>query len=329
MLRTTLGSAIVTIGVAVAQACHASNTPRVVASIKPIHSLVAAVMQGSAEPSLLVPDGASPHTYSLRPSDARALQNSDLVFWVGEGMETFLQKPLAALTRQARVIELADVAGLTLLPYRNNGPWEAHVHGAVPDDDEEEGHDHDHDHDHEAGHAEHGADMHIWLDPHNAEAIVRAVALALASVDADRNQLYAANAERTLAQIKSLDGSLETSLAPLAGRPYIVFHDAYQYLEHRYGLTPAGSITVSPERQPGAQRVAAIRSKIAELGAVCVFSEPQFRPALMETLIEGTPARTGVLDPDGGIGVPPGPGAYFTIMQNLGRSLRECLAPAS
>ncbi|QLH40687.1 MAG: zinc ABC transporter substrate-binding protein [Defluviicoccus sp.] len=330
MLKPILAGILVAFGLAVGHTCLASAPPEVVVSIKPIHSLVAAVMDGSAEPTLLVPSGASPHTYSLRPSDARALQSSDLVFWVGDGLETFLQKPLAALVQQARVVELVDTPGLTLLPYRSNGPWEAHVHGSAAHDEGDDDDEHDHGRDEDPGHEHaHGIDMHIWLDAGNAETIVHAVATALASADPDRAPLYAANADRTVARLKALDGTLHTSLAPLAGRPYIVFHDAYQYIEHRYGLTPAGSITVSPERQPGAQRVAAIRRKIIGLGAVCVFSEPQFQPALVQTLIEDTPARTGVLDPIGGPDVSPGPQAYFTMMQTIVHSIRECLAPGS
>lgn len=334
MLKPILAGVLVAFGLAANHPCLASTPPQVVVSIKPVHSLVAAVMDGSAVPTLLVPSGASPHTYSLKPSDARALQSSDLVFWVGNGLETFLQKPLAVLARQARVVELVDTPGLTLLPYRSNGAWEAHVHGSAVhdegDDDGEHDHEHEHGHDEDPGHEHaHGIDTHIWLDAGNAETIVHAVATALSSTDPDRAPLYTANADRTVARLKALDGMLHASLTPLAGHPYIVFHDAYQYIEHRYGLTPAGSITVSPERQPGAQRVAAIRHKIIGLGAVCVFSEPQFQPALVQTLIKGTPARTGVLDPIGGAELPPGPDAYFMMMQDLGHSIRECLTPGS
>lgn len=332
MVKRVIAGAMAAGAVMAGQLCLAAEPPQVVVSIKPIHSLVAAVMQGSAEPKLLIPSGASPHTYSLKPSDARALQQADLVFWVGDGLETFLLKPLAALPARAQVVELAEAPGVTLLPYREDGPWEAHDHAAGHADahdhgrvDKHEPHDEGHDHEHEAG----KLDMHVWLDAGNAQAMVRAAAAALTSADPERAETYAANAERTIARLQSMDGALRAELTPLAGRAYVVFHDAYQYLEHRYGLTPAGSITVSPERQPSAQRVRAIRAKVAGAGAVCVFSEPQFEPALVKTLIEGTPARTGVLDPDGGIGIPPGPDAYFTMMQDLGNSMRGCLAPGS
>lgn len=330
MIKALLAGGLLALGLAAAQAADA---PRVVVSIKPIHSLVASVMQGAAQPMLLIGSGASPHTYSLKPSEARALQQANLVVWVGEGLETFLVKPLTALPRGARVLELADAPGVTLLPYREAGPWEEHARDDAKAASAGKAHDHKA-HDHEGAHApeDHGhgnADMHIWLDIDNAKAIVSAVVAALVEADPANAGVYRSNGEQTQARLAELDQRLRDELAAVAGRPYIVFHDAYQYLERRYGLTPVGSITVSPERQPSAKRVAAIRERIRQSGAVCVFSEPQFEPALVRTLMEGTQARTGVLDADGGIGVPAGPDAYVTILQNLAGSLRSCLAPAS
>lgn len=323
MIKAFLAGGLLALGLAAAQAADA---PRVVVSIKPIHSLVASVMQGAGQPMLLIGSGASPHTYSLKPSEARALQQANVVVWVGEGLETFLVKPLTALPRDARVLELADAPGVTLLPYREAGPWEEHAHDDAKAASAGKAHDHEQAHAHE----DHGsADMHIWLDIDNAKAIVSAVVAALAEADPANAGVYRSNGEQTQARLAELDQRLRDELAAVAGRPYIVFHDAYQYLERRYGLTPVGSITVSPERQPSAKRVAAIRDRIRQSGAVCVFSEPQFEPALVRTLMDGTQARTGVLDADGGIGVPAGPDAYVTILQNLAGSLRSCLAPAS
>jgi zinc transport system substrate-binding protein len=306
-----------------ATAATATEPPRVVVSIKPVHSLVAAVMHGAGEPKLLIGSGASPHTYSLKPSDARALQDADVIFWVGEGLETFLQKPLASLPKKARVIEFAEAEGVTLLGYRATGAGEPHVHA-----------DHGHERQHATAgnaheHGREGSDMHIWLDAGNARAIVRAAVAALGEADPGRAALYHSNGEQTEARLAALDQALSSELTPLAGRPYIVFHDAYQYLEHRYGLTPSGSIVLDPERQPSARRIAAIRERIVDDNAVCIFSEPQFEPSLVKTVIEGTNIRIGVLDADGGVGVAPGPDAYFTIMQTLGNALKACLDPAS
>ena len=177
-------------------------------------------------------------------------------------------------------------------------------------------------HSHEHG----GFDMHIWLDADNARAIVRAAVAALDEADPGHAALYRSNGEHAEARIDALDQALRSELTPLAGRPYVVFHDAYRYLERRYGLTPVGSITPNPERQPSAQRIAAIRKKIVDNNALCIFSEPQFEPSIVKTLIEGMSTKVGVLDADGGVGIAPGPDAYFTIMRNLGDSLKGCLA---
>lgn len=170
--------------------------------------------------------------------------------------------------------------------------------------------------------------MHVWLDIDNSSAMLEAIVAALVEVDPGRAGLYRSNADRTQARLRDLDGELRSALTPLASRPYIVFHDAYGYLENRYGLTSVGSMTVNPERQPSVQRVAAVRKRIIESNAACIFSEPQFEPALIDVLIEGTNTRVGVLDAEGGIGVPPGPDAYFKIMQDLGKALKGCLGPS-
>lgn len=305
---------------AFATPASATEPARVVATIKPIHALVAAVMQGAGAPRLLIGGGASPHAYSLKPSDARALQNADVIFWVGRDLETFLEKPLTALPKTARVVELAAAPGMTLLHSRANGFRDEPLHAEGGQDGTE--------HTHHPG-SQGGSDMHVWLDADNARAIVRATVAALIAADPDRAEVYRGNGERTQTRIVALDQALRSELAPLAGRPYIVFHDAYRYLEHRYGLTPVGSITMSPDRQPSARRVAAIRARIASRQAVCIFSEPQFDPALLKTVTEGTSIRVGVLDAEGGIEVPPGPEAYFAIMRNIGDSLKACLGPAT
>ncbi len=288
-------------------AAAASPPPAVVASIGPVHSLVAAVMAGVGSPALLLKGGGSPHTATLRPSDAAALQNADVVFWIGSEMETFLVKPLRALPARARVVALAEAPGVTLLASRQGGVWD------------EDHHDADH------GDADHGAhDMHIWLDPHNAMAMTDAIAATLSEADPDRAATYADNAAELRQRLQALDTDLRTRLAPYAGKPYIVFHDAYHYFEARYNLSPAGAITISPDRAPGARTLAAIRDRIEASDAVCVFREPQFEPGLVATVAAGTPARVAILDPLG-VDLAPGPEAYFTLMRRLAGSLHDCL----
>lgn len=303
-----------------------AEVPVVVASIKPIHSLVAGVMAGVGEPTLLVKGGASPHTYALKPSDAATLERADLVFWVGEGLEMFLVKPLQSLSDESRIVELADTAGLVLLPPREGGLWEPdldeHEHADAPIEGqgEQPG---------EGEHHEHGAfDVHLWLDPRNAKLMVERIATALAARDPEHAATYRANGDALEAALDTLDTQLDAELASVKPIPFIVFHDAYQYFERRYGLSGVGSITVSPEQPPGVRRIAEIQEKIAGNGARCVFREPNFEPALVETVTAGTQARTGVLDPEGAALVE-GPRLYFDLMQSLADSLKSCLAASS
>ena len=245
--------------------------PDVVASIKPVHSLVAAVMAGVGEPTLIVKGSASPHTYALKPSDAGALESADIVFWTGHGMELFLADALETLATDAIVVELAESPGITLLSVREGGAFEAHAHEGEGHGDEEHDHGHEeHDHEHEEG------DMHFWLDPENAKLMVTHIATTLAEVDPENATAYQANAEAELVRLDELEAELAATLAPVADKPFIVFHDAYQYFEARFGLTLAGSVTVTPEVMPGAARIDELKAKVAELGATCVFAEPNF-----------------------------------------------------
>ncbi|MBO3760179.1 zinc ABC transporter substrate-binding protein [Ciceribacter sp. L1K22] len=327
----------------------AMAAPKVVASIKPVHSLVAAIMEGVETPDLIVEGAASPHTYTLRPSDARKLQDANVVFWVGHGLEAFLEKPLEALSSDAKVVELEDASGLEVLPFREGGAFEAHDHGdhdhahegeqAGHDDHDhaaesaEEAHAHEHEdedqeHAHEeAGHDhEHGGnDMHMWLDPMNAKAMASEIARVLEEADPENAATYATNAEALLASLDALDKEIAETVAPIKDKPFVVFHDAYQYFEHRYGVRVAGSITVSPEVMPGADRVSQIHAKIKELNAACVFAEPQFEPKLIAVVTEGTDAKSGVLDPEAGA-LTAGPQLYPDMMRAIATSLKDCLS---
>ncbi len=291
-------------------AAPAGAQPRVVASILPLQSLTAGVMAGIGEPSTIIRGAGSPHSYSLRPSEARLLNDAQVIFWIGPNYENFLAKPVAALGSKARVVTLISAPGVTALPAREGGTWDEHAH--------EPGHKHTH----KPGISE--LDAHVFLDPVNAKAIVGVIAVTLGAVDAANRERYVANAQAVTGRIDALDSELTSLLAPVRAVPYVVFHDGYQYLEHRYGLNAVGSITVSPERAPGARRLGEIRRKIERLKAACVFSEPQFETALVRTVSNGTTARIGVLDYIG-IDQAPGPDAYFGMMRGLGRALADCL----
>ncbi|HEY5674467.1 MAG TPA: zinc ABC transporter substrate-binding protein [Malonomonas sp.] len=279
------------------------SAPQVVVSIKPIHALVAGVMQGVGEPQLLLKGGGSPHGYVLRPSEARALSRADLIIWVGHQLETFLEKPLETLGKNARQLELSEALQSQLLPLREQGNWESHTH------------------DEPAGHVTaEEMNPHLWLDPLLAKQLVMQVAEVLAEIDPLHQQQYRQNAGQLLTRLDLLHRQLQVKLAPVKAIPYVVFHDAYQYFESAYGLNAVGSIAVDPERQPGARRILQMREKITRLQARCVFSEPQFEPRLLATLIEGTEARTGILDPLGAE-LPAGPETYFLLLNRLADDL--------
>jgi zinc transport system substrate-binding protein len=303
----------------------------VIASIKPVHSLVAAVMQGAGEPSLIIEGAGSPHTYNLKPSQAAALQDADVIFWVGKELEAFLEKPIGTIG-DGKAVELIRAHGLETLAMREGGAFENHAHG---EDEEHAEHDHedeDHaDHDEEE-HAEHrhedGMDMHVWLDPVNAKAMAHEIAETLAEADPGNAALYEANADALSARLDELVTGISAELEPVHDKGYIVFHDAYQYFENRFGLTPAGAITVSPDIMPGAERLTEIRARIGELGAACVFSEPQFEPKLVTVATEGTDARSAVLDPLGA-SLDAGPELYFELIGAMARSFKSCLSGQS
>ncbi|MDO1584365.1 zinc ABC transporter substrate-binding protein ZnuA [Rhizobium oryzicola] len=308
-----------------AAAAPATAAPDVVVSIKPLHSLVAAVMNGVAEPALIVDGSASPHTYNLKPSNARTLQNADLVFWVGPNMEAFLERPLQALSKDSTVVALEHTPGLKTLPMREGGTFEPHA-----DDDDHDAHAEAHDHDHAHGeeHEHEGIDTHLWLDPQNAKVLVQEIERRLIAVDPANIAVYNKNTMAVLQKIDALDADIKKTVEPIKTKPFIVFHDAYQYFENRYHVTVAGSVTVSPEVAPGADRVRQIHEKLQSLGAACIFAEPQFTPKILQTVSAGTSAKTGVLDPEGA-NLKAGPNLYFELMQNLASSLNECLSRAS
>ncbi|NHT78517.1 zinc ABC transporter substrate-binding protein ZnuA [Rhizobiaceae bacterium CRRU44] len=300
-----------------------AHTPDVVVSIKPIHSLVASIMAGVGEPKLIVEGAASPHTYNMKPSNASALQKANVVFWMGEGMEHFLEKPLETLGSKATIVALEEAPGVEKLPQREGGPFEPHDDG----DEAEAAHGHDAADAHDAKHAHDDGefDMHSWLDPRNAKAMAAEIETVLAKADPEHAATYRTNRETLDARIDALDLAIAATLAPIKDRPFIVFHDAYQYFENRYGVTVAGSITVSPETAPGAQRLKEIHAKIEKLGATCVFAEPQFEPKLVNVVLEGTTAKSGTLDPEAGT-LTAGPDLYFQLMNGVAQSLASCLS---
>ncbi len=297
-------------------AAAAVAAPRVATDIAPVQSIAARVMAGVGEPGLILPPGTSPHGYALRPSEARLLQDADLVVWIGPTLTPWLADPIATLAPEATLVTLATVPGVETLPIRAGGPFEAHEHDL---DDE---------HDHEAHHRlpPEAIDGHLWLDPDNAVAMARAIAAVLGEADPANAAAYGANAAAFAAATEARAAAIEARVAPLRGRPFIVFHDGYQYFERRFDLPAAGSIALHDGDAPGTARIAAIRERVIADGVVCAFAEPEFPPALLGTVIEGTPARAGRLDGIGA-GLTPGPGLYPALLDSLVDGLEACLAP--
>lgn len=297
------------IGLALPLQAQQHQSPKVVVSIKPIHSLTAVIMAGVASPQLLIKGAGTPHGYSMRPSEARMLADADLVIWVGEDLETFLVRPLANLGGHAHQLELAHHLESKMLPIREGGTWEGH-----------DAHGHDkHGHD-KHGHDQEDLDYHLWTSPILAKDIVTLIAEQLMTVDPAHAATYAANVASLITKLDQLYHEVKNQLRPVTKVPYIVFHDAYQYFERDFGLNAVGSVTIDTERSPGVRRVQDVRDKITELNARAVFSEPQFQSRIVATVLEGTGAIDGVLDPLGA-DLAEGPDAYFHLIREMGATI--------
>jgi zinc transport system substrate-binding protein len=290
---------------------QAAEPPRVVVSIAPMHSLIAGLMKGITTPELLVKGGTSHHGFSLRPSQIRTITQANVIFWLGAEAETFLKRPLANARPEQRVFNLTQSPGLTLLGTRSGQKWQAKH-------DEESSGSHDHRYEDEA------TDPHIWLDPLNAQVIVKTATVVLIEADPERADQYQENSDRLLFRLQNLDMEMRNAVALARGKPYLVFHDAYQYFEHRYGLNAAGAISISPERRPGAKRLREIQRTLKEINAHCIFVEPQFPSNFLQAIVGEGEYYTGTLDPLG-IDIPPGPDMYFILIRRLSSTLVACL----
>lgn len=305
-----------------------ATAPRVVVSIKPLHALAASLMRGVGQPYLLVRGSDNPHSFTLRPSDASVLARADLVLWMGGTVEPSLVKPLTTLPDHARVLSLLTVPGIRVLHARAAGLWNEEAAGEIGGETGGESRTGDG----EAAHAfdghTGGPDGHVWLDPDNARAMATAMAAALTAADPADGPRYQANLTALLAELDALDRDLDAQLAPVRHRPFIVYHDAFQYLEAHYHLNGIGALTISPDVRPGAGRLAQLRERVRALGSVCVFAEPPFEPRQVNALVAGTAARQGVLDPEG-VALTPGPGLYADLMRGNVQALVRCLKGAT
>ena len=302
---------------------------KVVASIKPIHSLVSYVMDGVGKPDIIVDGYNSPHNFSLKPSHAKMIERANLIIWVGEDLETFLEKPLKTISKDAVNVEIMDLKGIKKLKFREKNIFEGHGdHGH--DGHKEHGHDehkeHGHkekkhdDHGHE-GHAHGEHDPHVWLDPMNAKVIVKEIANQLVKLDPDNSSKYEANSKKIQSELDNLTKNIKRDLKK--DLRFVVFHDAYQYFENRFGIKVLGALTVNPDVLPGAEQLSEIREVIEHEKVNCLFSEPQFNPAIIKSIAKDTKVKTGVLDPLGAT-IDKGKGMYAKLLSNMYGSFKGC-----
>ncbi|MFL2886304.1 MAG: zinc ABC transporter substrate-binding protein ZnuA [Candidatus Pelagibacterales bacterium] len=302
---------------------------KVVASIKPIHSLVSYVMDGVGTPSILVDGSSSPHTFQLKPSHAQMLQDADIVFWIGEDLESFLETPLESIATNAKKITLMELDDIELLKFREKHIFEEHAEHDDHGDEHEEGHDeHEEGHDeHEDEHGHHDEhnhgefDIHFWLDPAIAKVIVKNIADELSNIDVANKATYEANASKAISELDELIA--ETKLKINKNATYVVFHDAYQYFEERFGIEVLGALSVNPEILPGAKQLAEIREVIEHENVNCIFSEPQFNPSIAKTIAADTGVKAAVLDPLGAE-LDPSKDLYFDLIADMASSFSGC-----
>lgn len=356
---------IMLLGMIVAMPVYADDL-KVVASIKPVHSLVSAIMEGVGEPHLIMKGMADPHGFTPRPSDAAALSNAQIVFMVDEHMETSVVAMIEALNVDANVVFLTDSEGLIKRPLREGGAFEvdhAHTHGAEsgghshgsesasssePDHAHSDSHNHSHGdshthshdgpHDHTHGDV-HGGDvhevaegepfdLHIWLDPFNGAILAGHIAAVLSEADPENAETYQNNQQSLYSRLDQLTYDIDQLLTSSRNQPFLVFHDGYRYFEDRFGLNVVGSIVVTPERTPGAKRLRELQEKVRELEVVCVFDEPQFDTRIINVITEGSEVKSGTVDPLGA-SLEDGPGLYVSMLENLAETFSACLAHES
>ena len=331
---------------------------RVVTTIKPVHSLTASIMDGVGEPVLIIEGIESPHDYQPKPSDAKLLEEADVVVWIGPDLESAISTAIMNLSKNAISVELSKTEGLKLYEFRSSHVHhdeeehmdehdEDHDHEHGDEHDEEHGdehgdeHDEDHDHEHDDGHDdehgdEHGdehdhhaheegaVDVHVWLDVSNSMLMADEIAQALKVAYPQHNDQFESNLKALQEKLHGLEHELEAQAESIKDLPYIVFHDAYQYLEKWLGLESVAAVHLNPTITPGVGQINEVREAVVETGAICAFAEPQFNPGVLKTVAEGTDIKMGMIDPLGQ-GVEPGPNAYFELMRNIVTALRDCL----
>ena len=319
----------------------ASEKISIITSVKPLHSIVDAISTNSDQVELLVTTNQSPHDYQLKPSQLKAMQNANIIFYFDDNFETFMSSAFDILPPKVRKSSIIEKANLNLLQYRESGAWDKHLHEGddghddhdAHKDEDDDGHDahkdeHDDGHDdHDAHKDEHDDDvnLHVWLDPENAKSIVNYVVKELTFINPKNHEIYEENGKRYIEKLNNLDAELKISLSGLQDKPFIVFHDAYQYFERAFNLNAVGSISLRDDiHSVSPNRIKEIKDKIKKTNAECVFREPQFSDRLINTIAEKADIKVGTLDPLGA-SLQNDKGLYFTLMRELADNFKKCL----
>ncbi len=310
-----------------------ADPPRVAVDIAPVHSLVAKVMKGLGKPDLIIPAGASPHEYQLRPSEAKSIQDAKLVFWIGEDLTPWLEKGLSSLAKDASVTALLEVDGIELLEFREGTLFEAHDHDQdkhAKKEDDHDDHDHDdhddHDHDKHSGHEGHAHgdhDPHAWLSPQIAKVWLNVIAAKLSEIDPKNAGTYFANANTARQDLDALSKEINKILDPMRDKKFVVFHDAYQYFEKDFNISASGAISLADASDPSPARLSEVRKRVVDEAIQCVLAEPQYNKGIVKAVIEGTDSNTAVIDPLG-IKLEVGPSLYENLIRNLATNLTKC-----
>ena len=289
---------------------------KVVTTIQPLHSLISNVMGNKGKLDLILEGTASPHSFTLKPSHAKMLENANVIFWIDKDLESFLEKPLKSIPKKAKVVHLIDISGLEIHKFREKNIYGGH------DDHDKHGHKEDKHDDHDKhGHAHGEFDVHIWLDPNNAKVIVKEVVNQLATLDSKNSDFYKKNAKKTLNKLDNLINKIDKSINKKAS--FVTFHDAYQYFEKRFGIEALGALTINTDIQPGAKQIEEIQHLVEDKNIKCIFSEPQFNPKLINMIAKSSGAKTGILDPLGS-SYKPGNDLYFNLINDLYENLNKC-----
>ncbi len=307
---------------------------KVVTTIQPLHSLISNVMGKKGKLDLILEGTASPHSFTLKPSHAKMLENADIVFWIDKDLESFLEKPLKSIPKKAKIVHLMDLSSLEIHKFREKNIYGGHdnhddhdKHGHKKDkhdkhdDHDKHGHKKDKHDKHGHAHAHGEFDVHIWLDPKNAKVIVKEVANQLANLDSKNLDYYKKNAQKTVKKLDNLINKIDKSINKKAS--FITFHDAYQYFEKRFGVEALGALTINTDIQPGAKQIAEIKDLVDDKNIKCIFSEPQFNSKLINMIAKNTSAETGILDPLGS-SYKPGQDLYFNLINDLYQNINKC-----